>query len=198
VEDIADTLRHEAKICGLSPDQEVQRHVEQLTSKVVTGATTPVVGDPDVRLLPEVGAPRPVVFQQLLAEPPENAGVERVDVVRRRREAHLSIREVENQMLALVPNVVPLEAEKERKPVEKIHVRPPLPERRSSEVPDCPQRRRRRADLGEAQRRVVREQVVHGDDIERLFVATSSAGSRRRRVTVAETHSMGIETLEER
>lgn len=197
MEDIADALRHEAKICSLTPDQEVQRHVEQLTSKVIPGATAPVVGDPDVGLLPEVGAPRPVVFQQLPAEPPEHAGVKRVDVVRRRREAHLSVGEVENQMLALVPNVVTLESEKKRKPIEEVHVLPPLPERGSSEVPNCPQRRHRRADLGEAERRVVCEEVVQGNDVERLIVAARSAGSRRRRVTVAETHSMGIQTLEE-
>ena len=96
-------------------------------------------------------------------------------------------------MLALVPNVVALEAEEEREPVEEVHVRPPLPERRSPEVADGVQRCRRRAHLGEAQRRVVGEEVVHWNDVERLFVAAGDGGGRRRRrLTVAETHCIGI------
>ena len=59
-------------------------------------------------------------------------------------------------MLALVANVVALEAKEEREPVEEVHVRPPLAERRSPEVSDGAQRRRRRAHLGEAEGRVVR------------------------------------------
>ncbi|RDX90626.1 hypothetical protein CR513_27489, partial [Mucuna pruriens] len=151
VEDVADALRNEAQVRGLTPDQEVQRHVEKLAAEVGVAAASAVVGDPDVRLLPEVRTPRGIVFQQLLAKAAEHAAVKSIDVVRRRREAHLSVREVEDKVLALVANVVALEAEEERQPVEEVHVLPPLPERRSPEVANGAQRRHRRAHLGKAE-----------------------------------------------
>lgn len=191
MEDVANTLRHEPQVRSLAPDQEVEGHVEEFTAELGAAvATSAVVGDPDVGFFPEVGAPGGVVFQELLPEPPEYAGVERVDVVRRRREAHLSVGEVKDQMLALVPNVVALETEEEREPIKEVVVLPPLPERRSTEVADGAKRRGGGTDLREAEGRVVSEEVVHGNDVERLFVA-AGGGARRRRGTVAETHSIG-------
>ena len=49
---------------------------------------------------------------------------------------HLSIGEVENKVLALVANVVALEAEEEGKPVQEVHVRGPLVVRQLPEVAD--------------------------------------------------------------
>ena len=96
VEDVADALRHEPEVRRLAPDQEVERHVEELPALlgVAAGAATAAVGDPDVGLLAEVGAPGGVVLEELAAEAPEHAGVKGVDVVRRRHEAHLSVGEV--------------------------------------------------------------------------------------------------------
>ena len=45
MEDVADALRHESEICGLSPDQEVEGDVEEFAAEVFAAA---VVGDPDV------------------------------------------------------------------------------------------------------------------------------------------------------
>lgn len=69
------------------------------------------VGEPDIRLEVEIGAPIGVVLQQRAAEPAEDGRVERVDVVRRRREAHLSVGEVEHDVLPLVLHVGRLEPE---------------------------------------------------------------------------------------
>lgn len=191
MEDVADALRHEAQIRSLTPDQEVEGHVEELTAEL-SAAT--VIGDPDVGFFAEVGTPGGVVFQELLPEATEHGSVERVDVVRRRRKAHLSVGKVEHQMLALVSNVVALKSKEEREPVEEVVVRPPLPEWRSPEVTDGAERGDGGANFGEAEGRVVREEVVDGNYVERLVVA--SGGGGRRRGTVAETHNnIGIETL---
>lgn len=62
MEDVADALRGEAQIRGLAPDEEVEGHVEELSPDFrVAGAA--VVGDPDVGLLAEVGAPGGVVLE---------------------------------------------------------------------------------------------------------------------------------------
>ena len=49
MEDVADALRHEAEIRGLSPDQEVEGDVEELAAEIVTGAAA-AIGDPYVGL----------------------------------------------------------------------------------------------------------------------------------------------------
>ena len=74
-----------------------------------------------------------MLMKQNLAQ---NDFVQGADVVLRRREAHLNVGEVENKVLALVANVVTLEAEEEGKPVQEVHVRGPLVVRRLLEVAD--------------------------------------------------------------
>ena len=132
------------------------------------GGDLPAIGDPDVGLLAEVGAPGVVVAKKLLAEAAQNGGVEDVDVVRGRREAHLGVGQVEHQVLPLVPDVVALEAEEESQPVEEVHVGRPLTVGRLSQVPHRPEGARDCADLRESQGRVVRQQVVDRDDVVRL------------------------------
>lgn len=192
VEDVADALGDEAEVGGLAPNQEVEGDVEEL-SAVIGGITAAVViGDPDVGLLAEVGAPIGVVFEELLAEAAEDSGVEGVDVVRRRSESHLSVGEVEDEMLPLVPNIVALEPEEEGEPVEEVVVRLPLGERRSPEVSDGEEGGGGGADLGEAEGGVVVEEVVDGDDVVRLFLSWRSRRRLWRSVTVAKTHSIEI------
>ena len=66
-------------------------------------------------------------------------------------------------MLALVANVVVLEAEEEGEPVQKVHVRSPLVVRRLPKVADGSERGGNGSDLRESERRVLREEVVDGD-----------------------------------
>ena len=100
-------------------------------------------------------------------------------------------------MLALVADVVALEPEEEGEPVEEVHVRVPLPERRPPQVADGAECCGGGADLGEPEGGVVGEEVVDGDDVVRLFLPDRSGDRRRRlRVTLAETHSIGMGTLE--
>lgn len=102
------TFGYESNVTGLTPNQQEQRHVQQLAPEVVAAAAP---GEDDARLPAEVRAPGGVVVEQFAAEPPEDGGLERVNYVRRRLEAHLGVGEVEDQMLPLVPNVVDLEPE---------------------------------------------------------------------------------------
>lgn len=131
MEYVGKTFRHEPKISGLTPDEQIEAGVEQFPTRIGRG-----IPDPNVRFPPKVGAPRRVVAQQLPSETPEHSGVQRVDVVRRRLKPHLGVRKVEHQVLSLVPDVVSLEAEEKAEPVEEVHVVVPRPERRLPEVPD--------------------------------------------------------------
>lgn len=84
------------------------------------------VGNPNVGLFPQIRAPLGVILEQLTAELPQNGAVEGVDIVRGRVEAHLSVGEMEDDVLALVANVVVLEAKEQGEPVEEVHVGLPL------------------------------------------------------------------------
>lgn len=128
---ITNTFRDETKVTRLAPNQQVQRHVEQLAAEISAASR-----NDDVRLPAHVGAPGGVVLQQFAPESPENAGVERVDQVRRRLEPHLGVGQVEDQMLPLIPNVVGLEPEGEAEPVHEVVVRVPGDKLRLPEVPD--------------------------------------------------------------
>lgn len=108
--DIANTLGHETKVTRLSPNQQEQRNVKQLSPENIAWVST-VIREYNVRFQAEERAPGGVVVEELPPEPPENAGVERVDGGGRRLEAHLRVGEVEDQMLPLVPCVVVLETE---------------------------------------------------------------------------------------
>lgn len=66
-------------------------------------------------------------------------------------------------MLTLVADVVLLEAEEESEPIEEVHVRKPLRVRRPTEVADGAEGGGGGSDLGEAEGRVVCEEVVDGD-----------------------------------
>ncbi|KAM4093404.1 hypothetical protein ACB094_06G113500 [Castanea mollissima] len=157
----ANALRNKAEISRLTPNQKEERHVQQLPPVVGDGLAA--IGDPDIGLLAEIGAPASVVPEELLPKLAQNGGVQGVDVVRRRREAHLRVGEVENEVLALVANVVALEAEEEGQPVQEVHVRCPLVVRRLPEVSDGSERGGYGSDLREPERRVLREEVVDWD-----------------------------------
>ena len=94
----------------------------------------------DIGFLAEIGAPVGVVLEELPPKLAQNGGVKGVDVVRRRREAHLSVSEVENEVLALVVNTVVLEAQEEGEPIHEVHVRGPLVVWRLTEVADGSER----------------------------------------------------------
>lgn len=98
-------------------------------------------------------------------------------------------------MLALVADVVLLEPEEEGKPVQEVHVWPPLPERRRPQVADGAECCGGGADLGEPEGWVVGEEVVDGDDVVGLVLPWRSGGPRRW-MAVAKTHCIGIGTLE--
>lgn len=189
MENKANAFREEAEIGGLTPDEEVKRDVEEL-APFVAGIST--IRDPDVGLLSEVGAPGVVVTEELLAELAQNPGVEGVDVVRGRREAHLCIGEVEDEVLPLVPDVVLLEAEEEGQPVEEVHMRGPLAVRRLAEFPHSSERSSDGADLREAEGGVVGEEVVDGDDVVGFrFGEWSRNGLVLGRRGPPETHGIG-------
>lgn len=92
--------------------------------------------EPDVGSLPHVGAPRLVVGEQVAAEAPEDGGVQEVRRLWRRRDAHLQVGQVEDEVLPLVPHVVALESEVAAQPVQEVHAVLPVPVRRPPEFPD--------------------------------------------------------------
>lgn len=181
---IANAFRHKAQVRSLAPNKEIERHVEELPARI--RGRLAAIGDPDVGLLPEVGAPVGVVLQQLLPEATDDAEVEGVDVVRGRGEAHLEIGEVEDEVLPLVPDVVLLEAEEEAEPVEQVIVRAPQGVRRLAEVADGAQGGAGCTDLREVEGGVVGSDVVDWDDVVRWFLITTTRrglawpGSTRR------------------
>lgn len=79
--------------------------------------------DPDARSTAKIRAPASVVLQKAAPESAENAGVEGIDVVRRRSETHLSISKMKNKVLPLISDVVLLEAKEVAKPVEDVVLR---------------------------------------------------------------------------
>lgn len=200
---IANAFGHKAQVRSLAPNEKIERHVEELAARIRGGLAA--IGDPDVGLLPQVGAPVGVVPQQLLPEAAEDGGVEGVDVVRGRGEAHLEIGEVEDEVLALIADAVGLEAEEEVEPVEEVVVGQPRGEGRLPEAADGAEGGRGGADLREAEGGVVGEEVVDGDYVVGLLLAvrpdpdgrTGGAvpGRRRRRLRLrgplAEAHGMG-------
>ncbi|KAF1896973.1 hypothetical protein Lal_00034674 [Lupinus albus] len=131
-----------------------------------------------------------VVFKKLPSEAAENVSIEGVDVVRRRSEAHLSVSEVEDDMLALVANVVTLEPEEKSKPVKNIVVWLPLGKRRSPEVSDSTESCCGGTDFRETEGRMVSKEVMDGDDVVWFFLARRSSRCTRRSITAAITHSI--------
>lgn len=169
VVDVAEALGHEAEVGGLAPDEEVEPREEQIGAGVG-------VGDVDVGAAAEEAAPRGVVAEELPAEGARDAGLEGVGEVGG-GEAHLRVGQQEHEVLALVPHVVPLEAEEGAEPVHEVLVRAPLRVGRRAEAPHRPERRRRRPHLGEAERRVLGEEVVDGYDV--VGLAGRRGGGRR-------------------
>lgn len=106
----------------------------------------------------------------MAAEAPENTWVEGVDVVRRRREAHLSIGEVEHKVLPLVVDAGGLEPEEEGKPVQEVVHGIPWSERGPTEVADGAESGGGGPNLGKAERGVVSEEVVNWDNVVNLFI----------------------------
>ncbi|KAL2532343.1 Uncharacterized protein Adt_05694 [Abeliophyllum distichum] len=90
---------------------------------------------PDVGLEVKVRAPVGVVLKEGAAEATENGGIESINVVRRRGEPHLSIRQMKDYVFPLVPYVGGLKPKEQCKPVEKVVVGLPRGERRPPEVP---------------------------------------------------------------
>lgn len=195
---VANAFGHESQVRGLAPDEKIQRHVEELAARIRGGGAA--IGDPDIGLLPQVGAPLGVVLQQLLPEAADDAGFEGVDVVRGRGEAHLEVGEVEDEVLPLVADAVRLEAEEEGEPVEEVVVGPPRGEGRPPEVADGAEGGGGGADLGEAEGGVVGEEVVDGDYVVDLLLAAAVGGAagpgrrrrgRRRRGALPDAHGVG-------
>lgn len=197
---VANAFGHESQVRGLAPDEKIERHVEELAARIRGGGAA--IGDPDVGLLPQVGAPLGVVLQQLLPEAADDGGVEGVDVVRGRGEAHLKVGEVEDEVLPLVADAVRLEPEEEGQPVEEVVVGPPRREGRPPEVADGAEGGGGGADLGEAEGGVVGEEVVDGDYVVDLLLAAAAAvggaagpgrrrRGRRRRGALPEAHGVG-------
>lgn len=85
-------------------------------------------------------------------------------------QAHLSVGEVKNQVLPLVPDVVFLEAEEEPDPVEEVHAVIPGGERRFAKVVGASEGGRGGADLRVPEGRMVHERVVDWDDVVGLGV----------------------------
>lgn len=78
-------------------------------------------------------------------------------------------------MFALVANVVVLKAEEESEPIEEVHVR--LPSRRKAEVADGAESGECSADFGEAEGRVVGDEVVvEWDDVVGFDVVVGVSG----------------------
>ena len=134
MKNVTNTLWNKPKIRRLTPYEKVKRYIQKLPVVVESGLLS--IRDPNVGFLPQIVAPIRVILQKLLPELPQNGSIQSIDVVWRRSEVHLSICEVKNKMLHLVPNIVLLEAEKEGEQIEEVHLREPLGERRFSEVLD--------------------------------------------------------------
>lgn len=160
VVDVAEALRDEAEIGGLPPHEQVEPREEQIGARVA-------VGDIHVGAAAEEAAPGGVVAEELPAEGARDAGLERVGEVGG-GEPHLRVGEEEHQMLPLVPHVVQLEPEEGAEPVHEVLALAPRRVGRRAEPPHRPERCRRRPHLREPQRRVLREEVVDGDDVVRL------------------------------
>lgn len=86
-------------------------------------------------------------------------------------EAHLKVGEVEDEMLPLVPNVVPLKPKEQGKPVEDIVVGPPLLcQGRPSEVSDISEGVAGSADLGVPESGMVSEDALNRDYVVGLLL----------------------------
>lgn len=94
------------------------------------------VRKPDVGLEVKIRAPVGVVLQEVAAEAPENRWIESINAIRRRREPHLSIRQMKNYVFPLVPYIGGLKPKEQCKPVEKVVLGLPWGERRPPEVPN--------------------------------------------------------------
>ncbi|KAG4384530.1 hypothetical protein GLYMA_13G297150v4 [Glycine max] len=177
MEDVSDAFGEEAKVGGLAPNEEVEGDVEKFAAAVVIGGVGFVIGEPDRGFGGEVVAPGGVVAEEFCAEGAEDGGVEGFGG---RGEAHLGVGEVEDEVLALVANVVGLEPEEEGKPVQEVHTW--LPFRGAEEVPDGVEGGGGGADLREAEGWMVGERGVEGDDVVGLNVVV---------VAISDRHVMG-------
>lgn len=167
MENVSNTLGSKAKVSGLTPNQEIEGDVEQFPAEIVLSAAG--VGDPDAGSAAEIGAPVGIVAEEAAAETPENGGIEGVDVLRS-GETHLRIGEVEDEVLALIADIVALEAEKVAKPVEEVVVGQPLDEGRLAEVADGAEGGRGGADFRITEGGVLGEKIVDGDDVVGFFL----------------------------
>lgn len=136
VKDVGEALGDKAEVGGLAPNEEIEGGVEELAAGVGGDTAEAGVRDPDIGFPAEVGAPRGVAVEELLANAAHDGMVEDVDVVRRRLEAHLGVGEEEDEMLPLVADVVALEAEEGAEPVEEVEAVVPPGEGRLTELPD--------------------------------------------------------------
>ncbi|KAJ1434549.1 hypothetical protein SESBI_05417 [Sesbania bispinosa] len=174
----------ESKISGLAPNEEVEGSVEELAA-LIEGGRVRAIGEPDVGFGAEERAPGCIVAEEFEAERAEDGGVEGVEGVRERGEAHLGVGEVKDEVLALVANVVVLEAEEEGEPVEEVHgAGVPSWGRGRTEVTDEAESGGGGAYFREAEGRVVGgvEGVMEGDDVVGLDVV----------VAMSDRHVIGV------
>ena len=183
VEDVADAFGDEPEIGGFAPDEEVEGDVEEVEAVVVGVEVAVAVGDLDIGLGSEVGAPGGVVSEEGGAEGAEDGGVELVDGVGGRGEAHLGVGEVEEEVLPLVADAVVLEAEEEGEPIEEVHVGVPL--RGEAEVADGAEGGDGGADFGVAEGGVVGEAAVEGDDVVGFVAVRHEEKEEREDNTIA-------------
>ena len=160
VKDVGEAFGEEAEVGRLPPDEEVEGDVKEFEAVVGRGVIVGAVGDVDGGFDKEVGAPGGVVTEEFGTEGAEEGSVEGF---LGRGEAHLGIGEVENEVLALVSDVVVLEAKEEAKPVQEVHIRVPL--RGEAKVADRAKGGDGGTDLREAERRVVDGRGVEGEDV---------------------------------
>lgn len=133
MEDKTNAFWYKAEVSGLTPDEEVESDVEEFSS-VIVGVLIIIIYFTYIGFLVEEGAPGGVVFEEVAAEGAEDGGGEGVEGGRRGGEAELGVGEVEDEVFALVEDVVGLEAEEGGEPVEEVHVVVPLDEWGFTEV----------------------------------------------------------------
>lgn len=95
---------------------------------------------------------------------------------------------MEHEVLALVPDVIVLESEEQGEPIEEVVVSFPWGESRLAEVADRAQCSSSSAHLGVAERGVICEEVVDGDDVVYLFLRIRKG--LRPQGAWSETHSI--------
>jgi histone H3/H4 len=76
MKDIAYAFGYKTEISRLTPNEKIERDIEQLAPRIRFRRVAARFGDPDVRFAAEVRAPVSIVFEEFAAEVAEHGGVE--------------------------------------------------------------------------------------------------------------------------